>query len=353
MHLATVQRILAACITVVAVLGAAANAAGQTIGAPQVTVLPDNSVIVTYSAPTTPPSGTFLAVTFNGVPQRNVPIGTATTFGSNGPIPAGLYTVQVIWGASARSDVVGFVVPAPGGTGTTPPPPVMRPAVVTGNTVFLSSDPVPGAISYEIEALVFATGQRVFSSPVTQASMTVVNVPPGNYGARVRARNAVGFGGFSNQVLVAVLTTFRLRDMEVSLTWNTESDMDLHVIEPNGAHVWWSNRNGVTVRLDRDDTNGFGPETASVDIGASSPGVYQVFIVHYRRDAPTLSTVAITLGVGSSTTFTRVYTRSTDEGDPITGINVALVDVQSGVISEQFGTRPTTASDERVPKRKP
>ena len=338
------QRILVACVTAFACLGVAASASSQTIGAPRVTVLANNAVFITYSAPSTPPGGTILAVTYNGAPLANILIGTATAFGSNGPVPAGLYTVQVIWGPSARSDVVGFIVPAPGGSGTTPASPVMHPAVVSGNSVFLSWDPIADATSYEIEAFGFATGQRLIL-PVAQASATVTNVPPGNYGVRVRARNAVGFGGFSNQVLVAVLTTFRLRDMEVTLTWNTESDIDLHVIEPNGTHVWWRNRNGVTVFLDRDDTTGFGPEVASIPVGGSAPGIYQVFIVHYRRDAPTTSTVSITLGVGTANPFTRVFTRHTEEGEPTVGINVALVDPRSGIISEQGGTRPTAASD--------
>ena len=349
MRLMKVQRQLILWTSVIAVLTAAGSASAQTIGAPQVTVLPDNSVVLTYAAPTTPPAGTVLAVTYNGAQLPSIPIGTATTLSSNGPVPAGVYTVQVVWSASVQSPLTTFIV---GGGGVIPPPPVMHPPVVTGNSVFLSWDPVANATVYEVEAFIFATGQRV-SAPVATSTISLAGVPAGNYAVRVRAGNAAGFGGFSSQVLVAVATTFRLRDLEISLTWNTESDIDLHVIEPNGTHVWWKNRTGSTVVMNADDTNGFGPEVASIDIGGAAPGIYQIFIVHYRGAAPTVSNVAITIGVGTSNPITRVITRTTEGSNATTGINAALVDVRSGVISEFTGTRQTSASDAYDLLRKP
>lgn len=340
MRLIKVQRQLILWTTVFAVLAVAGSASGQTIGAPQVTVLPDNSVVLTYAAPSTPPAGTVLAVTFNGSQLPNIPIGTATTLSSNGPIAPGVYTVQVVWSASVQSPVTTFIVQ---GGGVIPPPPVMQPPVVTGNSVFLSWDAVPNATLYELEVMIFPSGQRI-SVPIATNSVGIPGVPAGNYAVRVRAGTSAGVTGFSNQVLVAVATTFRLRDLEISLTWNTESDIDLHIIEPSGAHVWWKNRTGTTVTMTADDTNGFGPELASIDIGGAAAGIYQVFIVHYRGDAPTVSNVAITIGVGTANPITKVITRTTEGSNATTGLNAALIDVKSGVISEFSGTRPTSAS---------
>ena len=349
MRFMKVQRQLTLWTTVVALLTVAANASGQTLGAPQVTVLPDNSVILTYSPPAPPPPDTVLVVTYNGAPVGNIPIGTATTLSSNGPLAPGVYTVQVVWSASDQSSVVTFVI---AGGGVIPPPPVMQPPVVTGNSVLLSWDAVAGATVYELEILIFPSGQRI-TVPVTSNSLAVPGVPAGNYAVRVRAGTSAGATGFSNQVLVAVATTFRLRDLEISLTWNTESDIDLHVIEPSGAHVWWKNRTGTTVVMNADDTNGFGPEIASIDIGGAAAGIYQVFIVHYRGDAPTVSNVAVTIGVGTANPITKVITRTTEGSEATLGINAALVDVRSGVISEFTGTRPTSASDAGEFVRKP
>ena len=38
-----------------------------------------------------------------------------------------------------------------------------------------------------------------------------------------------------------------------------------------------------TARLDRDDTDGFGPENIFVGQGASLPGIYRVYLVHFGR----------------------------------------------------------------------
>jgi len=48
--------------------------------------------------------------------------------------------------------------------------------------------------------------------------------------------------------------------IKVALTWGAEPDLDLHIYEPNGTHVYYSNRQGVSGFLDVDDTSSFGPE---------------------------------------------------------------------------------------------
>ena len=53
----------------------------------------------------------------------------------------------------------------------------------------------------------------------------------------------------------------KVGDPQFTLIWDSEADIDLHVLEPGGAHIYWSNRQGAKGgELDVDDTNGFGPE---------------------------------------------------------------------------------------------
>jgi uncharacterized protein YfaP (DUF2135 family) len=146
-----------------------------------------------------------------------------------------------------------------------------------------------------------------------------------------------------------------VRDLEITLTWNTLADIDLHVIEPSGAHVFWENRHGVTAFLDVDNTTGFGPETISVLQGAAVAGIYQVFIVQYNGDEPTTSTVAITLNVGTPGAKTALFTRQSSVADPEDELEVALVDVKSGTVAETGGTRisPTEFDASRVRVKKP
>jgi hypothetical protein len=331
-----IQRAFVACAMVLASAALAAEAAfAQTPGAPVVTVLPDNSVQVSYAAPVTPPSDTLLLVTYNGSSIGPFLIGVNTFVSSGGPVASGDYTVQVFWQTGVVSPVTAFTVPAVKTT--------LHPAIVTGNTVMLTWDPLPTATGYELEVFIVNTGQT-FNLPVgNQTSLVVPDVAAGSYVARVRGRNAFGVGPYSDKILVNIGPTIRVRDLEITLTWNTLADIDLHVIEPNGAHVYWERRNGVTAFLDVDNTTGFGPETISVRQGVAVAGIYEVFVVQYKGDAPTTSTVAITLNVGSPAAKTALFTRQTSGGNPSVRYNVALVDVKSGTVAETGGTRISNA----------
>jgi Uncharacterized protein conserved in bacteria len=333
------------CLGLLALALVAADARAQSPGAPVVTVLPDNSLQITYDAPVAPPPGATLRGTFNGSPIGPFPIGTNTTVFSGGPVAIGAYTLQVVW-AAAVSPVTAFLVPVGTAVGI-PLPTTMHPPEVTANSVTLSWDPVENATGYDVEAIVVSSGQTLVMPVGPQTSLTVPNVSIGNYTVRVRGRNAFGAGPFSNAVLVSVFPTFRLRDLEITLTWNTPTDIDLHVIEPGGRHVFWDAKTGTTATLDLDNRTGFGPETLSVERGRGAPGVYQVFIVHYRGDIPTTATVAITLNVGTPNARTAVFTRQSTGPDFEDGINVALVDIASGVIGENFGKR-TVPADARA-----
>ena len=350
MHLITVRHAFICALVLTLSAAVADSSFAQTPGAPQVTVLPDNSVIVSYAAPVTPPSGTILVGTHNGVPIGPFAIGTSTTVSSGGPVPPGAYTLQVVWGSGIVSPVTSFDV-SPSSTplpGLVPGSTIMHPAVVSGNTVTVQWDAIPDVSSYELEAVLFESGQR-FSMVVggSETSLVVPNVSFGNYTVRVRGRTSAGAGPFSNPILISIASSIRLRDLEVTLTWNSLADMDLHIIEPNGTHVSWSHRQGVTTRLEFDNTTGFGPETAIVDVLGAARGVYQVFIVHYRGAFPTTSTVSITLNVGSANARTELFTRNTNGPDSSRGYNVALVDPRSGIIGETFGTRSVTPMDAR------
>jgi hypothetical protein len=351
MHVIKVRHVVVGALVLMLTAVAADSSFAQTPGAPQATVLPDNSVIISYAAPVTPPQGSLLVATLNGAPIGPFAIGTSTTISSGGPVPSGVYQIQIVWGNGAASPVSTFVVGSGSGPALTPGGTVMHPAVVSGNTVTLTWDPIPDVSSYELEAILFESGQR-FSMSVggNQTSLVVPNVSFGNYTVRVRGRNALGAGAFSNGVLISIGASVRLRDMEVTLTWNTQADLDLHIIEPSGTHVSWQRRRGVTSRLEADNTIGFGPETAVVDVLGAARGVYQIFIVHYAGAFPTTATVAVTLNAGSANATTQLFTRQTPAPDSTRGYNVALVDVRSGVIGETFGTRSVPAPDVRFGK---
>lgn len=82
----------------------------------------------------------------------------------------------------------------------------------------------------------------------------------------------------------------RSGDIRISLMWNNVNDIDLHVFDPRGEEIFYLNRrarsggildidrNADRPLTDRPVENVFWPE------GGAPPGVYRVFINHYRNN---------------------------------------------------------------------
>ncbi len=73
----------------------------------------------------------------------------------------------------------------------------------------------------------------------------------------------------------------KIGDPQFTLIWDTDADLDLHVIEPGGAHIYWEHRTGKKGgELDVDDVDGQGPENVFWKKGIGPEGEY-VWWVHY------------------------------------------------------------------------
>jgi hypothetical protein len=346
----------------------ASNAAGSSTS-PTTTF-----TIVGGAAPGTPTlavpiiSGNTVSFLWSGVPNATgyelyvviqasgqvltLPVGNQTSFVAT-LVPPGSYVVSVratnIYGASAWSASQTAVVAGLSLPGT----PTLFQPTVNGSTVTMNwLPPASGGAptSYEIEAYIQATGQIVtVPVPASQTTVSVPGVPAGNFIVRIRARNVLGAGPWSSQQIVVVGITLISGELQVTLIWNTDADMDLHVREPDGTHVYFANKTGTSAFLDHDVIPGpgqpGGPEHIYVQSGAALAGTYQFYIVQYGRQVQTTSTIAVTLYPGTSNERTAIFTRTTAGANPGLGYNVANVDIGAGTIAETTGTR---ASDERA-----
>jgi hypothetical protein len=236
---------------------------------------------------------------------------------------------------SPPSDPVeGLGHPAPPAPDGPPAVPTLNAPEISGSTVSISWDVTGTVIEFDVEAIAQSSGQTFnFTIPGDQRRLSVPGVPNGNFLVRIRSRNARGASDWSPYKQVLVGVTVGTGDLQVTLTWNSTADMDLHVLEPDGTHVYFGRRNGVTARLDRDDTDGFGPENIFVNRGAAAAGTYQVYIVHFSRNVPTTSTIAIRVHAGTPNERYALITRSTGAGNPSQRIDVATVNVLNGTIS--------------------
>jgi len=104
--------------------------------------------------------------------------------------------------------------------------------------------------------------------------------------------------------------------IKVALTWGAEPDLDLHIYEPNGTHVYYRNRQGVSGFLDVDDTSSFGPEHYFVECQDIEEGVYQFCVnYYYGTGTETANIILLTADGKTRTTSRRFYSSEGSSGN--------------------------------------
>lgn len=80
-----------------------------------------------------------------------------------------------------------------------------------------------------------------------------------------------------------------------TLTWDGSGDVDTHVYEPDGAHVWYRSQAGNAGYLDVDNTVANGPEHyyASCDANTLQTGEYKIAVANYDSADGRTATVQI------------------------------------------------------------
>ncbi len=111
-------------------------------------------------------------------------------------------------------------------------------------------------------------------------------------------------------------------NIQITLTWDTTADVDLHLVEPDGNTIFFGSRNSVSGDgfLDVDDTNGFGPENIFFD-GATPSGSYEVRVDHFTGVVPTNYSVTVQVN-GTSQTFTGTLNVAGSQTDSITTFTI-------------------------------
>jgi hypothetical protein len=118
----------------------------------------------------------------------------------------------------------------------------------------------------------------------------------------------------------------------VALTWGSAPDIDLHVYEPNGTHVYWINMQGISGSLDRDDRSHYGPEHYHVpSCDTLERGLYEIALDYFKGDYPEIATVQIEAGLLSRTI--EIPMSSEDYGSsswPVRIANIRVMNDESG-----------------------
>lgn len=99
-------------------------------------------------------------------------------------------------------------------------------------------------------------------------------------------------------------------NLQISLSWDTDTDQDLYVVDPSNDTIYYE-RETVTSggRLDRDDTDGQGPENIYWE-GSAPDGTYHV-LVHDYDNTQSVNNCFITISSGS---FNKSFEVTTQNG---------------------------------------
>jgi hypothetical protein len=98
-------------------------------------------------------------------------------------------------------------------------------------------------------------------------------------------------------------------DIRVTLSWDSDDDLDLHVIDPAGERLWYQNRTAASGgQLDRDDNVamcGMDPEPGGVEnvfwpSGGAPTGTYTVEVYSYNDCAPANTNWRLQVFVGGT-----------------------------------------------------
>jgi hypothetical protein len=89
--------------------------------------------------------------------------------------------------------------------------------------------------------------------------------------------------------------------LTATLEWGSEPDVDLHVFEPNGSHVYYRQKQGLVGFLDRDDVLSYGPEHYTLPCENIEVGTYRIGVNYYEGEGPETARVTINTELAKET----------------------------------------------------
>lgn len=157
-----------------------------------------------------------------------------------------------------------------------------------------------------------------FDTGNTALSYLATDVPAGSYHVRVYAKSSCGLSSASNEVLVFVVGF--TSDVQVSVSWDAPTDVDLHVVEPSGNEIYYGNATSATGgQLDVDSNPACsidGRQIENIRWASGAPvGTYTVRVDYWDSCGVAQTNYLVTVKNGGSTqTFSGSFTGDGDRG---------------------------------------
>jgi len=86
-------------------------------------------------------------------------------------------------------------------------------------------------------------------------------------------------------------------DIQVTLTWDSNADIDLYVMDPTQEWIWYRHKTSASGGwLDVDDTDGYGPENIYWVKNTAPTGTFLVYVDHYAGTSANFSVLVQAFG---------------------------------------------------------
>jgi hypothetical protein len=234
-------------------------------------------------------------------------------------------------GATATAEVGDPPAAGAGPTVTVASPDV----VINGGTVRVTLE---GSTSFDriVVAVEGLPGHYLVSVPVPVSSLELLLTLAQDLGPRTFTLSyAVGSGGAIGAYVdvPATLVAVGTGDVQVSVSWDAESDVDLHVIDPTGDEVYYG-RQLVTSggSLDLDSNAGCaidGVKNENITWESAPRGSYMVRLDYFDSCEMSATSYVVTVRVKDQIprTFTGTFTGAGDGGGEGSGIDITTFEV--------------------------
>ena len=163
----------------------------------------------------------------------------------------------------------------------------------------------------------------VLPAPATNVTLVVsfAQAPPTTtFTLSVSGVSASGSVGTPASI-ASTVTSVGTGDLQVSLAWDINSDLDLHVVEPSGEEIYWNNRASATGgKLDLDSNaacnyDGIRNENVTWPTGTAPRGTYTVRVDQWSSCGAASTNYIVRVNVGgTSSTYSGTFTGTGDKG---------------------------------------
>jgi hypothetical protein len=240
--------------------------------------------------------------------------------------------VQTAYGAS--SAVLRSGAPA-SGLGPTVTAPIPSLILLGGTIQVLATATTPFSKIAIVVPGVNDFWELTLLAPTTSVQVLIVfsqEIPKDVFEVQLGGASASAFGVFQKKSVSVI--NVGTGDVQMNITWDSKADVDLHVLDPSGAEIYWAGRQSPTGgQLDLDSNAGCGSDGPRAEnifwaSGLIAPrGEFTVRADYWSACTAPLTNYVVTVNVRGKPpqVFSGVFTGQGDGGGKGSGRNITTI----------------------------